>query len=176
VLGHSVLDKLDQLPMPSIALINGYAFGGGLELALACTFRLAAPSAKLGFPEIKLGLIPGYGGTQRLPRLVGEARATELILTGRTVDAAEAERMGLVNRVVATGEGLAAAQQLAAQLAAFPQTCLREDRLSLLEQEGLAEEQAMAGELAHGRRSLADVQAGLDRFRGGAGRHGEFDH
>src|SRR5438045_6557977 len=100
MLGQSVLAKLDQLPKPSIALINGYAFGGGLELALACTFRLAAPSAKLGFPEIKLGLIPGYGGTQRLPRLVGEARATELILTGRTVDAAEAERMGLVNHIV----------------------------------------------------------------------------
>src|SRR5712692_10237949 len=85
MLGQSVLATLDQLPMPSIALINGYAFGGGLELALACMFRLAAPSARLGFPEIKLGLIPGYGGTQRLPRLVGEARATELILTGRTV-------------------------------------------------------------------------------------------
>src|SRR3954471_20599501 len=99
-LWQSVLAKLDQLPMPSIALINGYAFGGGLELALACTFRLAAPTAKLGFPEIKLGLIPGYGGTQRLPRLVGEARATELILTGRTVDADEAERLGLINKVV----------------------------------------------------------------------------
>src|SRR6058998_2081536 len=100
MLGQSVLAKLDQLPMPSIALINGYAFGGGLELALACTFRLAAPSAKLGFPEIKLGLIPGYGGTQRLPRLVGEARATELILTGRTVDCDEACRLGLINRIV----------------------------------------------------------------------------
>src|SRR5256714_298236 len=100
MLGQSVLAKLDQLPMPSIALINGYAFGGGLELALACTFRLAVPTAKLGFPEIKLGLIPGYGGTQRLPRLVGEARATELILTGRTVEAAEAERIGLINRLV----------------------------------------------------------------------------
>src|SRR5437870_1817853 len=100
MLGQSVLAKLDQLPLPSIALINGYAFGGGLELALACTFRLAAPAASLGFPEIKLGLIPGYGGTQRLPRLVGEARATELILTGRSVEAEEAERIGLVNRLV----------------------------------------------------------------------------
>jgi enoyl-CoA hydratase len=100
MLGQSVLAKLDRLAMPSIALINGYAFGGGLELALACTFRLAAPTAKLGFPEIKLGLIPGYGGTQRLPRLIGEARATELILTGRTVEVAEAERIGLVNRIV----------------------------------------------------------------------------
>src|SRR5712692_10981059 len=100
MLGQSVLAKLDQLPMPSIALINGYAFGGGLELALACTFRLAVPTAKLGFPEIKLGLIPGYGGTQRLPRLVGEARATEMILTGRTVLAEEAERIGLINHIV----------------------------------------------------------------------------
>src|SRR5437667_524139 len=100
LLGQSVLAKLDQLSMPSVALINGYAFGGGLELALACTLRLAAPTAKLGFPEIKLGLIPGYGGTQRLPRLVGESRATEMILTGRTIEAEEAERIGLINRLV----------------------------------------------------------------------------
>ena len=86
--------------MPSIAIISGYAFGGGLEMALACTFRLATPKAKLGQPEIKLGLIPGYGGTQRLPRLIGEGRALDLILTGRTVDAAEAERIGLVNRII----------------------------------------------------------------------------
>jgi len=99
-LGQAVLSKLDQLPIPSIALINGYAFGGGLELALACTFRVALRSAQLGFPEIKLGLIPGYGGTQRLPRLVGESRAMEMILTGRTIDAEEAERIGIVNRLV----------------------------------------------------------------------------
>jgi enoyl-CoA hydratase len=97
--GQAILAKLDALPIPSIALINGYAFGGGLELALACTFRLAARSARLGLPEIKLGLIPGYGGTQRLPRLIGEARALEIILTGRTVEAEEAERIGLVNRI-----------------------------------------------------------------------------
>jgi enoyl-CoA hydratase len=99
-LGQHTFAKLDRLPMPSIALINGFAFGGGLELAMACTFRLANPSAKLGQPEIKLGLIPGYGGTQRLPRLIGEARAMELILTGRAIDAGEAERIGLVNRVI----------------------------------------------------------------------------
>ena len=86
--------------MPSIAVINGFAFGGGLELALACTFRLATRNAKMGLPEIKLGLIPGYGGTQRLPRVVGEARALEMIMTGRTVEAEEAERIGLVNRLV----------------------------------------------------------------------------
>ena len=98
--GQAVFAKLDVLPIPSIALINGYAFGGGLELALACTFRLAVRTARLGLPEIKLGLIPGYGGTQRLPRLIGEARALEMILTGRAVEADEAARIGLVNRIV----------------------------------------------------------------------------
>jgi len=99
-LGQSVFAKLDELPVASIALINGYAFGGGLELALACTFRLASTAAKLGLPEVKLGLIPGYGGTQRLPRLIGESRALEMIMTGRTIDAVEAQRIGLVNRIV----------------------------------------------------------------------------
>jgi enoyl-CoA hydratase len=99
-LGQQVFARLDTLPMPSVAILNGYAFGGGLELALACTIRLAMPNAKVGLPEIKLGLIPGYGGTQRLPRVVGEARALEMILTGRTVAADEALRIGLVNRLV----------------------------------------------------------------------------
>lgn len=100
VLGQSIFERLAELPITSIALINGFALGGGLELASACTFRLASPNAKLGLPEIKLGMIPGYGGTQRLPRLIGESRAMELIMTGRFVDAAEAERIGLVNRIV----------------------------------------------------------------------------
>jgi enoyl-CoA hydratase len=82
-----------------VAIINGYAFGGGLELALACTLRIATHNAKMGLPEVKLALIPGYGGTQRLPRIVGEARALDMILTGRTVDAAEAHRIGLVHRL-----------------------------------------------------------------------------
>ncbi|OWW20987.1 enoyl-CoA hydratase/isomerase family protein [Noviherbaspirillum denitrificans] len=98
--GQRVFARLDTLPMPSVAILNGYAFGGGLELALACTFRLAMANAKVGLPEIKLGLIPGYGGTQRLPRVVGEARALEMIMTGRTVAADEAARIGLVNRIV----------------------------------------------------------------------------
>ena len=99
-LGQRVFAKLDTLPIPSVAVINGYAFGGGLELALACTFRIATPNAKMGLPEIKLGAIPGYGGTQRLPRVIGEARALEMIMTGRTVAAEEAERIGLVSRIV----------------------------------------------------------------------------
>lgn len=99
-LGQAVFAKLDTLPVASIALVNGYAFGGGSELALACTFRLASSNAIFGLPEIKLGLIPGYGGTQRLPRLIGEGRALEIIMTGRNVKADEAERIGLVNAVV----------------------------------------------------------------------------
>lgn len=98
--GQAVFGKLDRLPIASIALVNGYAFGGGSELAMACTFRLASASAVFGLPEIKLGLIPGYGGTQRLPRLVGEARALEIIMTGRNVKVEEAERIGLVNKIV----------------------------------------------------------------------------
>lgn len=99
-LGQAVLVQLDRLRIPSIALVNGYAFGGGCELALACTFRLAISTARFGLPEIKLGLIPGYGGTQRLPRLIGESRAMEMILTGRTVSATEALQIGLVNRII----------------------------------------------------------------------------
>ncbi|WP_375457877.1 enoyl-CoA hydratase/isomerase family protein [uncultured Enterovirga sp.] len=102
-LGQAVFAKLDALPIPSVAAINGFAFGGGLELALACTFRIATPNARMGLPEIKLGLIPGYGGTQRLPRVIGEARALELIMSGRNVAADEAERIGLVSRVVTGG-------------------------------------------------------------------------
>ena len=107
--GQRAFAKIADLEIPSVALINGYAFGGGLEMALACSFRLAVPTAKMGLPEIKLGLIPGYGGTQRLPRLVGEGRALEMIMTGRTVDAAEAERIGLVNRILAGADPTAAA-------------------------------------------------------------------
>ena len=106
--GQRLFAQLDDIPIASIALINGYAFGGGMELALACTFRLATTNAKLGLPEIKLGLIPGYGGTIRLPRLIGESRALEIIMTGRTVDAEEAERIGMVNKVV-KGDGMKAA-------------------------------------------------------------------
>lgn len=106
------------LPMPAGAAMAGFAFGGGLELAMACTFRVAAPKAKMGLPEIKLGLIPGYGGTQRLPRLVGEARALEMVLTGRTVGAEEALAIGLVNRL-AEGDVVEAAKALAAEFTGY---------------------------------------------------------
>lgn len=101
-LGQKVFSRISSMTIPSVAMIHGYAFGGGLELALACTFRIGTAGLKVGLPEVKLGLIPGYGGTQRLPRLVGEAVALEMIMSGRTVDADEALRIGLVNRIVET--------------------------------------------------------------------------
>lgn len=116
--GQAVFAKLEPLPFPSVAAINGFAFGGGLELALACTFRVATPNAKLGLPEIKLGLIPGYGGTQRLPRLIGEARALDMILLGRTVGVEEAERIGLVHRVV-TGSAVEGAVALVREFSSY---------------------------------------------------------
>ena len=117
-LGQAVMAKIERLPMPSVAIVNGYAFGGGLELALACTFRLVTPNAKLGLPEIKLGLIPGYGGTQRLPRAVGEARALEMILTGRALDAQTALAWGLASRVL-EGDPLAAGIAFAREFSGY---------------------------------------------------------
>lgn len=122
--GQAVFARLDAFPVASVAMINGYAFGGGLELALACTFRLATPRARMGLPEIKLGLIPGYGGTQRLPRAVGEARALEMIMTGRTIDAVEAERFGLVNRVI-EGDPLEGALTFAREFTCYGLPALR---------------------------------------------------
>ncbi|MEX3931144.1 enoyl-CoA hydratase/isomerase family protein [Paraburkholderia phymatum] len=119
LLGQATFSKLGRLAMPSIAVIHGYAFGGGLELAMACTFRIATPNAKMGLPEIKLGLIPGYGGTQRLPRLVGEARALEMVLSGKTIDAAEAERIGLVNRIVEERDPVALGREFAGQFTGY---------------------------------------------------------
>ncbi|WP_454691341.1 enoyl-CoA hydratase/isomerase family protein [Achromobacter aloeverae] len=99
-LGQSTFTRIERLPIPSVAVMHGFAFGGGLELALGCWFRVATSKAKMGLPEVKLGLIPAYGGTQRLARLIGEARATEMILSGESVNAGEALKMGLVNRLV----------------------------------------------------------------------------
>ena len=115
--GQHVFDLLENMGKPVIAAINGYALGGGCELAMACTLRLAAETAKLGQPEISLGLIPGYAGTQRLRRLVGTGKAMEMILTGAPVAADEAQRIGLVNRVIPAADLLSEARKLAAQLA-----------------------------------------------------------
>ncbi|HUR34216.1 MAG TPA: enoyl-CoA hydratase-related protein [Vicinamibacterales bacterium] len=123
--GQHVFDVIEHLGKPVIAAINGYALGGGCELAMACTIRLAADRARFGQPEISLGLIPGYGGTQRLPRLVGKGRALELMLTGASITAPEAERIGLVNRVVPFDDLMTTAKALAATLAAQPPVAVR---------------------------------------------------
>jgi enoyl-CoA hydratase len=115
--GQHVFDLVENLGKPVIAAINGFALGGGCELAMACTLRLAADTARLGQPEISLGLLPGYAGTQRLPRLVGKGKAMEMMLTGAPISAEEAQRIGLVNRVVPAAELMKEAKALAAQLA-----------------------------------------------------------
>jgi enoyl-CoA hydratase len=116
--GQATFRFLERMPKPVIAAVNGFALGGGLELALACHIRIASSRAKFGLPEVKLGIIPGYGGTVRLTRLVGRGRALELILTGDMIDAAEAFRIGLVNRVEEPDAVLASAQALARRIAA----------------------------------------------------------
>ncbi len=164
-----------RLSKPVVAAVEGYAVAGGLELALWCDLRVAAEDATFGVFCRRWGVPLVDGGTVRLPRLIGGSRAMDLVLTGRPVGTAEAERIGLVNRVVPPGTALDAARSLAAELAAYPQTCLRHDRLSLLEQDGLEESAALAGELQHALASLADGAAeGAARFAGGEGRHGAF--
>jgi len=164
-----------RLGKPVIAAIAGHAVAGGLELALWCDLRVAEHGAVLGVFCRRWGVPLIDGGTVRLPRLIGLSRAMDMILTGRPVSAAEAFEIGLVNRIVGPGESRAAAEALARELAAFPQTCMRQDRLSALEQDGLSEQAALGNELSHGLRSLEDVAGGLERFRAGAGRHGSFE-
>ena len=125
LLGQRLMRRIERLPKPVVAMLNGYALGGGLELAMACHLRLASDSAKLGQPEVNLGLVPGFGGTQRLLRLVGRAAALELCLTGAPVDAARALQLGLVNRMVAAAELEAETMKLATQLANAAPLALR---------------------------------------------------
>ncbi len=117
-MGQAVFNKLENLPQPVIAAVNGFALGGGCELAMACDLRIASDKAKFGQPEVSLGITPGFGGTQRLPRLVGKGRAMELLFTGDVIDAAEAYRIGLVNKVVASDELLATAKAAAQKIMA----------------------------------------------------------
>jgi enoyl-CoA hydratase len=124
--GQALFDQIESLPVPTIAAINGYAYGGGLELAMACNLRVASENARMGLPETSLGIIPGYGGTQRLARHVGRARAFELVLTSeKGLTASEAERIGLVNRVVPAGQALAAALEIARKIRANGPTACR---------------------------------------------------
>jgi enoyl-CoA hydratase len=163
-----------RLSKPVIAAIDGHAVAGGLELALWCDLRVAGEDAVLGVFCRRWGVPLIDGGTVRLPRLIGLSRALDLILTGRPVGAAEALESGLVNRVVPRGEALAAAQELAAQIAALPQACLRSDRMSALESLSLSEHEAMSNEFRHGLSTLSQpgMAEGVERFRAGAGRGG----
>jgi len=160
------------LGKPVIAAIAGHAVAGGLELALWCDLRVAEDDAVLGVFCRRFGVPLIDGGTIRLPRLIGLSRALDLILTGRAVRADEALAIGLVNRVVPRGESLAAARQLAHQLAALPQAAMRGDRMSAYLQHDLPLDRALAQELELGMRALAEGFAGAQQFAGGAGRHG----
>lgn len=164
-----------RLTKPVIAAVEGYAVAGGLELAVWTDLRVVADDATFGVFCRRWGVPLIDGGTVRLPRLIGESRALDLILTGRPVGAAEALQMGLANRVVPAGTARAAAEELARQLAAQPQATLRSDRASLFEQSGQELEQALHTEFEHGAAVLATALEGARRFAAGAGRHGAPD-
>lgn len=150
--GQGVMAKIEACHKPVIAAVNGYALGGGCELALACDVRIASENARFGQPEVGLGIVPGFGGTQRLVRLVGKATAMELVLTGRVIDAGEALRIGLVNKVVPEGESLEAAKQLAREMLAKSSYAVRQAKkailgsLSLSSEDGFRLEERVFGE------------------------------
>lgn len=166
-----------RLTKPVIAAIEGHAVAGGMELALWCDLRVMATNATFGIYCRRFGVPLVDLGTIRLPRLIGHSRAMDLILTGRAVDANEALAIGLANRLAPAGQALAHAVELAKEIAAFPQACLRNDRLSALEQWDLEEAAAIDNELRHGFETLStgETVAGAKRFAVGAGRSGKFE-
>lgn len=164
-LGQRVFNTLEQMDKPWIAAINGACLGGGLELAMACHVRIADESAKLGLPEVKLGIIPGFGGTQRMPRITNPAKATELILSGEMISGAEAARIGLVNRVVPDGQAFIAAKELAKTMAGYGVLALRAAiqsiRMSFKPmEEGLKFEAERFGKMC----STSDMHEGMNAF------------
>lgn len=165
------------LGKPVIAAIEGYCVAGGMELALWCDLRVAASDATFGFFDRRWGVPLIDGGTVRLPRLIGQSHALDMILTGRPVSAEEAHRMGLVNRLAEPSRALDAAVELGRALAAFPQNCLRSDRLSAIESWEAPLSKAMAREFELGIATVAsgDTEAGVRRFASGKGRHGSFN-
>ena len=162
--GQRVFAEIAALPVPTIAAINGYALGGGLELALACDLRVAAKTAKLGLPEVGLGLIPGFGGTQRLPRLIGRGRALDLIFTGRHVDAEEALFLGLVNRVAE--DALEEAKKLAQKILKNAPIALARAKESVVRGEGLdlAEALEIEADLFGYAAATEDMKEGVRAF------------
>jgi enoyl-CoA hydratase len=165
-----------RLSKPVIAAVAGYAVAGGFELALWCDLRVVEEDAVMGVFNRRWGIPLVDGGTVRLPRLIGLSRALDLILTGRPVAAAEAERIGLANRVVPRGEARRSAEELARIIAGFPPNCVESDRQSAYESLGLTLEGALAREFALGKRTIdtGEAFAGAARFAAGAGRHGRF--
>ncbi len=166
-----------QLSKPVIAAVAGYAVAGGLELAIWCDMRVVERSARFGVFCRRWGVPLVDGGTVRLPRIVGHGRAMDMILTGREIGADEALAMGLADRVVPDGRCRAEAETLAAQIARFPQTCMKSDRLSAYRQWGMKLDEALASETALGLEVIrsGETAAGAGRFSSGAGRHGNFD-
>lgn len=166
-----------QLSKPVIAAVSGYCVAGGLELALWCDLRIAGESAVFGIYCRRFGVPLIDGGTLRLPRLIGQSRALDMILTGRAVNAREALEWGLANRVVADADVLKEAEALALQIAAHPQTCMRNDRRSVYQQWSLDETAALKNEFALGMQTLhsGETLAGAARFSGGEGRHGRVE-
>jgi len=169
--GQAVINRIEQSPKPVIAAINGVCLGGGNELAMACHLRIASDRARFGQPEINLGIIPGFGGTQRLPRLIGKAKATELILTGDLITAQEAHRVGLVNQVVPQDQVLKAAKDLARKIASKGHVAVRlalqaiEEGLEQRLDEGLANEAAAFGTVADTEDCKEGVKAFLEKRR-----------
>ncbi len=165
-----------MLSKPVIAAVSGYAVAGGTELALWCDLRVMEETATFGIFCRRWGVPLIDGGTVRLPRLIGMSRALDLILTGRPVGAKEALEIGLANRVVPHGQARAAAEELARSIAQFPQNCLRSDRASVYEQDGMNQMDALANEFARGVATInsGETVAGASRFAAGAGRHGKF--
>ncbi len=164
-----------KLSKPVIAAVAGHAVAGGLELACWCDLRVAEEDAVFGVFCRRWGVPLIDGGTVRLPRLIGMSRALDMILTGRPVGAAEAYAIGLANRVVAPGESLPAARELAVEIARFPQVTMRSDRASVYAQDGRSLADALDREFALGQASLAVARDGAERFAAGRGRHGRFD-
>ena len=175
--GHSPLGPARmRLSKPVIAAIEGYAVAGGLELAVWCDLRVAAEDCTFGVFSRRWGVPLLDGGTVRLPRLIGQSRAMDMILTGRAVRGLEAEQWGLINRLVPSGQARPEAEELARQMAAYPQLCLRGDRQSMLEQWDLPVQEAILNEFKHGLEALErEAVAGARRFVSGAGRHGIAD-
>jgi enoyl-CoA hydratase len=164
--GQAMCDAIERCGVPVIGAINGYALGGGLEVALACNVRVAAVGAKLGLPEVTLGIIPGYGGTQRLPRIVGEGRALEMILTGGMIDATEAHRIGLVNAVLPAEDLMSGVETLARKILGNGPISVRYalEAVSRGATAGLAEGLAMEQHLFGLVNATADVKEGLQAF------------